>query len=300
MARGAWRRCPSRSCATAAGVRPSTRRPISCGMRNGSASQDARYPHAGLHPWSTASAAWNPNAPPAGHRPPSHLFRVHYGLRLRPLRRRKNRHRGGRGRVGRIAGRHQCRAPARVRDHRHFLRSPKSARKHVAKIAGEKAGIIKEGVPVVSGCRFVDARRVIRRKARLLHAPLLEIDKDCIIRAVDDRHGFYTIDLDAAHLLPAAPGCLWQANTRRAMLRWRLQRSNRSRLCRSLQQTSGSVWPTPGGPAGSMNIARAGALSWRARIIQGGPHCCGSSCGSRMNRKSIWFSAPSATRIFGR
>lgn len=66
----------------------------------------------------------------------------------------------------------------------------------LAEIAGEKAGIIKEGVPVVSGCRSDDARRVIRRKARLLHAPLLEIDKDCVLRIVDDRRGFCTIDLE--------------------------------------------------------------------------------------------------------
>ena len=66
----------------------------------------------------------------------------------------------------------------------------------LAEIAGEKAGIIKECVPIVSGCRSADARRVIRRKARLLNAPLSEIDKDCVLRIVDDRHGFCTVDLE--------------------------------------------------------------------------------------------------------
>lgn len=66
----------------------------------------------------------------------------------------------------------------------------------LAEIAGEKAGIIKQGVPVVSGCRPMEARRVIRRKARLADAPLLEIDKDCVLKIVDDRRGFCTIDLE--------------------------------------------------------------------------------------------------------
>ena len=66
----------------------------------------------------------------------------------------------------------------------------------LTEIAGEKAGIIKKGVPVVSGCRSADARRVIRRKAHLLDAPLLEIDRDCVVRIVGDRRGFCTIALE--------------------------------------------------------------------------------------------------------
>jgi len=48
----------------------------------------------------------------------------------------------------------------------------------IAKIAAEKAGIIKRGVPVVSGATHASARRVIRATAARRHAPLLELGRD--------------------------------------------------------------------------------------------------------------------------
>jgi len=48
----------------------------------------------------------------------------------------------------------------------------------IAKIAGEKAGIIKRGVPVVSGATHASARRVIRATAARRRAPLLELGRD--------------------------------------------------------------------------------------------------------------------------
>ena len=48
----------------------------------------------------------------------------------------------------------------------------------LAKIAGEKAGIIKEGVPIVSGEVEQSPRRVIERRASALRAPLLERGRD--------------------------------------------------------------------------------------------------------------------------
>src|SRR5690606_21585495 len=45
-------------------------------------------------------------------------------------------------------------------------------------IAGEKAGIIKPGVPVISGVIGEEAAAVIRAKAAELQAPLLEISRD--------------------------------------------------------------------------------------------------------------------------
>jgi dihydrofolate synthase/folylpolyglutamate synthase len=62
-------------------------------------------------------------------------------------------------------------------------------------IALEKAGIIKRGVPVISGCRAPAARRVIRRKARHSRAPLIEIDRDCKTRIISEHRGRYEIDL---------------------------------------------------------------------------------------------------------
>ena len=48
----------------------------------------------------------------------------------------------------------------------------------IAHVAREKAGVIKRGVPVVSGAREPAALRVIRARARALGAPLLAIDRD--------------------------------------------------------------------------------------------------------------------------
>ncbi|NBX02753.1 MAG: bifunctional folylpolyglutamate synthase/dihydrofolate synthase, partial [Alphaproteobacteria bacterium] len=50
--------------------------------------------------------------------------------------------------------------------------------KTLTAIAGEKAGIIKRGVPVVSGATHASARRVIRATAARRHAPLLELGRD--------------------------------------------------------------------------------------------------------------------------
>jgi dihydrofolate synthase/folylpolyglutamate synthase len=44
----------------------------------------------------------------------------------------------------------------------------------LAEIAGEKAGIIKPGTPVISGVSGPEPRQVIRRRAAELHAPLAE------------------------------------------------------------------------------------------------------------------------------
>ena len=65
----------------------------------------------------------------------------------------------------------------------------------LAKIAGEKAGIIKEKVPAISGCCDPAPRRVIRRRAREVHAPLMEAFESCSIRITGLRHGRYSFDL---------------------------------------------------------------------------------------------------------
>lgn len=62
-------------------------------------------------------------------------------------------------------------------------------------IASEKAGIIKPGVPVISGCRSGAAAGVIRGKARRSDAPLVEIDRDLRTRIVGQRGGRHTFDL---------------------------------------------------------------------------------------------------------
>jgi dihydrofolate synthase/folylpolyglutamate synthase len=62
-------------------------------------------------------------------------------------------------------------------------------------IAREKAGIVKPGVPVVTGSTQPDAIRVLREQADRLGAPLLEIDRQCAIRITGKRHGHYSMDL---------------------------------------------------------------------------------------------------------
>ncbi|QDS88673.1 Folylpolyglutamate synthase [Rosistilla ulvae] len=52
----------------------------------------------------------------------------------------------------------------------------------VQQIATEKAGIIKPGVPVVSGVLNPDAAEVIRRIAAQRQAPLLQLDRDFSVR----------------------------------------------------------------------------------------------------------------------
>ncbi|MCI0377513.1 MAG: bifunctional folylpolyglutamate synthase/dihydrofolate synthase [Gemmataceae bacterium] len=52
----------------------------------------------------------------------------------------------------------------------------------LVKIAGEKAGIIKTGVPALSGVRAPEARAVIEETCRLRQAPLRELERDFTFR----------------------------------------------------------------------------------------------------------------------
>ncbi len=75
-------------------------------------------------------------------------------------------------------------------DHRNLLGNT------LAEIAGEKAGILKPGVPAMTACRAPSALRVIRAVARQKGVPLIEIDRDCTIRIRGERKGRYTFDLE--------------------------------------------------------------------------------------------------------
>lgn len=65
----------------------------------------------------------------------------------------------------------------------------------LAKIAHEKAGIVKPEVPLISGCRTAVVRRVVRQAARRAKAPLLEIDKDCRIQITGEKQGRFSMNL---------------------------------------------------------------------------------------------------------
>jgi dihydrofolate synthase / folylpolyglutamate synthase len=74
-------------------------------------------------------------------------------------------------------------------DHQNYLG------RTLTKIAGEKAGIIKEGVPVISGCNTPAPRRVICRQAKAVRAPILEPFQDCAIRNQREKRGRFSFDL---------------------------------------------------------------------------------------------------------
>jgi dihydrofolate synthase / folylpolyglutamate synthase len=80
-------------------------------------------------------------------------------------------------------------------DHQNYLGNT------LTKIAGEKAGIIKEYIPVISGCSDPVPRRVIRSQAKTVHAPLLEIGGDLSIRNMRERRGFNAFDLETPRRL---------------------------------------------------------------------------------------------------
>jgi dihydrofolate synthase/folylpolyglutamate synthase len=90
----------------------------------------------------------------------------------------------------------------------------------LAAIAREKAGIIKPGVPVISGCKSTPAQRVIRAAARAAAAPLAEIDRDCTIRVTGEDRGrsifdFKTPQREFRRLRVSLPG---EHQTRNAAL----------------------------------------------------------------------------------
>ncbi len=65
----------------------------------------------------------------------------------------------------------------------------------IAEIAGQKAGIIKRNVTVVSAVENPDAIKVIHHRAEQLKAPLIEIDSAYHVSALTSIDGFYSADV---------------------------------------------------------------------------------------------------------
>ncbi|MCL2877777.1 MAG: bifunctional folylpolyglutamate synthase/dihydrofolate synthase [Acidobacteria bacterium] len=65
----------------------------------------------------------------------------------------------------------------------------------IRKIAAEKAGIIKKGVPAISGCGDPAAEEVMRRRAKTVGTRLFELGRDLAIKNVRMRGGRATMDL---------------------------------------------------------------------------------------------------------
>jgi dihydrofolate synthase / folylpolyglutamate synthase len=74
-------------------------------------------------------------------------------------------------------------------DHQEFLGSTTAA------IAGEKAGVIRAGQPVVSSCEDPDARQIIQRRAAELGATLVETPESAQVSILRSRDGRYEFDL---------------------------------------------------------------------------------------------------------
>lgn len=74
-------------------------------------------------------------------------------------------------------------------DHERFLGSTIEA------IAREKAGVIKAGHPVISGCEHPDAREVVRRRATEVGAPLFDLSAQASISNTQDHGGRFVFDL---------------------------------------------------------------------------------------------------------
>ncbi|MBX3473937.1 MAG: bifunctional folylpolyglutamate synthase/dihydrofolate synthase [Planctomycetes bacterium] len=66
----------------------------------------------------------------------------------------------------------------------------------IREIAGEKAGIIKPGVPVVCGAQDPEAQRVIRQTARDQEAPVLEYGREYSVRGVNRVNGHIEFTAD--------------------------------------------------------------------------------------------------------
>ncbi len=68
----------------------------------------------------------------------------------------------------------------------------------LAEIAGEKAGIIKEGVPVICGPMPVEAEAVIYKKAAEKNAPILGSEEAVFVQILETRRTDQLIDIEAS------------------------------------------------------------------------------------------------------
>jgi dihydrofolate synthase/folylpolyglutamate synthase len=130
-------------------------------------------------------------------------------------------------------------------DHQEYLGAT------LAEIAGEKAGVIRRGRPVVSAVVQPEGAEVIRRRCAELNAPLFEVPCRSELRPLRTRAGCYHFDfvLDGElfqGLFSPLPGRFQMSNASTALAAaWLLQREGLSRMTHDvirdgLQRTT---WP---------------------------------------------------------
>jgi dihydrofolate synthase/folylpolyglutamate synthase len=90
----------------------------------------------------------------------------------------------------------------------------------IEQIAGEKAAIVKAGVPVVLATERPRARKVVERKAAELGAPVIEIDRDFRLENVRDEDGWYratAVHLESGEKFDLAPSLAGRYQLRNAL-----------------------------------------------------------------------------------
>jgi dihydrofolate synthase/folylpolyglutamate synthase len=114
-------------------------------------------------------------------------------------------------------------------DHQNYLG------RTIGKIAGEKAGIIKEGIPVISGCGDLIVQRIVRNRAKSVKAPLLELRQDFSIRNQREKGGRYRFDLRTPNCIyknlnPSLAGAYQTQNAALAVMAMQTQKSFRIKI----------------------------------------------------------------------
>lgn len=129
-------------------------------------------------------------------------------------------------------------------DHQEILGSTR------ALIAREKAGVIRGGRPVVSGCEHSEARQVIRGHCQELGAELLDLDEIACASNLRDDDGKFVFDLTVndevfRDLAPALMGRFQIRNATAAITAaWRLRREGFTISERAIQEGLRAVrWP---------------------------------------------------------
>ncbi|NDY42934.1 bifunctional folylpolyglutamate synthase/dihydrofolate synthase [Dissulfurirhabdus thermomarina] len=143
-------------------------------------------------------------------------------------------------------------------DHRSYLG------RTLAAIAREKAGIVKPGVPVVSGVRRAAARRVVHGRCRELAAPLSEPGRDFTVRRWSDLGFHYR-------------GALWRLRRISLALRGAHQVRNAGLAVRACEILAAQGVPVTGAHvrAGCRRVSWPGRLEVLAgpiRVLLDGAH----------------------------
>ena len=116
----------------------------------------------------------------------------------------------------------------------------------LAKIAGEKAGIIKPAIPVVTGVTALEPLEVIARRAEQLGAPLLALGRDFefeyFARVDDGSQADAALPVSRINYSECVTGNSWQINDLRLGMLGRHQAANAAVAVATLSQLRRAGW----------------------------------------------------------